>query len=92
MRTISQRELRNDSGRVLRDLQSGEQVMVSISGTVIGILRMDAVPEAPQQVVDPERRRRALAGLTPLTGAERERWRADIDATPDPLDDPWERS
>ena len=92
MRTISQRELRNDSGRVLRDLQDGEELLVSVSGTVIGVLRMDPAPGPPMRSVGPGERRRMLARQPVLTPEQRHAWRADIDLLPDPLDDPWERA
>lgn len=32
MRTISQREMRNDSGQILRDVESGEAMVVTRRG------------------------------------------------------------
>ena len=39
MRTITQRELRNDSGAVLREVQAGNTVVVSRNGEPIAELR-----------------------------------------------------
>jgi antitoxin (DNA-binding transcriptional repressor) of toxin-antitoxin stability system len=37
-KTITQRELRNDSGRILRDLDRGESFAVTRKGVVVGQL------------------------------------------------------
>ncbi len=42
-RTISQRELRNDSAAVLREVQSGQTLIVTRNGTPIAELRPVAV-------------------------------------------------
>lgn len=38
MRTISQRELRNDSGEIMRALERGESFTVTRRGTPVGLL------------------------------------------------------
>ena len=38
-RTITQRELRNESGAILREVEAGRTVIVSRNGTPIGELR-----------------------------------------------------
>ena len=38
-RTISQRELRNDSGEIMRALDRGEDFVVTRNGTAVGELR-----------------------------------------------------
>lgn len=38
MRTISQREMRNDSGQVLRDVEGGEEIIVTRRGTPVAQL------------------------------------------------------
>lgn len=39
IRTITQRELRNDSGAVLREVEAGRTIIVSRNGTPVGELR-----------------------------------------------------
>lgn len=46
-RTISQRELRNDSGRILRDVQAGETIVVTRYGVAVAELR----PVPPRRFV-----------------------------------------
>jgi prevent-host-death family protein len=73
MRSITQRELRNDSGAILREVQAGETLIVTRNGTPVAELR----PIQPRRFVP----RAAIAGA-----AERapkihsQRFRADIDA------------
>ena len=38
VRTVPHRELRNDSGRILREVQSGETVAVTTRGEVVALL------------------------------------------------------
>ena len=73
MRTITQRELRNESAAVLRDVQAGEVIIVTRNGTPVAELR----PVAPRRFVS----RAAIAGAS--RGAPRidsHRFRADVDA------------
>jgi prevent-host-death family protein len=76
-RTITQRELRNDSGAILREVESGRTVIVSRNGTPIGELR-------------PIRRRRFVPRALIADAAARaaridaRRFRADLDAVVDP--------
>lgn len=43
MRTIPQRELRNDVGRVLREVEAGETIRVTVRGRpVVDIVPLDA--------------------------------------------------
>jgi prevent-host-death family protein len=51
MRTIPQRELRNDSGRVLAAVAAGETIEVTSNGTVMAVM-------VPPQVSPVERGRR----------------------------------
>ncbi|MXY23483.1 MAG: type II toxin-antitoxin system Phd/YefM family antitoxin [Acidobacteria bacterium] len=50
MRTISQRQLRNDSAAILRDVQGGERIVVTRNGTPVAelgpILRRQFVPRS----------------------------------------------
>jgi len=79
-RTITQRELRNQSGAVLREVEAGRTIIVSRNGTPVGELR-------------PIRRRRfvpraaiadAAARAARIDGAQ---FRADLDAVVDPHTD-----
>jgi prevent-host-death family protein len=76
-RVITQRELRNESGAILREVEAGRTVIVSRNGTPVGELR-------------PIRRRRfvpraAIADAAARAGRiDAVRFRADLDAVVDP--------
>ena len=75
-RTITQRELRNDSGAVLREVQAGQTIIVTRNGVPVAELR----PIPPRSFVP---------RLVIATAAERAsrvdaaRMRADLDAVVD---------
>ena len=77
MRTITQRELRNQSGAVLREVEAGRTIIVSRNGTPVGELR-------------PIKRRRFVARATIADAAgnagriDAAQFRADLDAVVDP--------
>ena len=71
-RTISQRELRNDSGAIMRALDRGEVFVVTRNGIPVGELR-----PAQRRFVSRELLREALAHAPAL---EPDRFRADVDA------------
>ncbi len=77
IRTITQRELRNESGAVLREVEAGRTIIVSRNGTPVGELR-------------PIKRRRfvARATITDASGnavrIDAARFRADLDAVVNP--------
>ena len=75
-RTISQRELRNDSGAILREVQAGQTITVTRNGVPVAELR--AVPQRRflLRSVISEAARRA-----PRVDADR--LRADLDAVVD---------
>jgi prevent-host-death family protein len=76
MRTISQRELRNDSAAVLRDVESGQTITVSRNGTPVAELR--PVPRrrfVPRAVIADAARQAPRVDLARL--------RADLDAVVD---------
>ena len=73
MRTISQRELRNQSAAVLRDVQAGEVIIVTRNGTPVAELR----PLAPRRFVSRAAIARAARGAPRI---EFLRFRADVDA------------
>lgn len=76
-RTIHQRELRNDSGAVLRAVQAGETFVVTRNGVPVAELR----PLARQQFVARERIAEAARRAPRIDFRS---FRADLDATVDP--------
>ena len=79
-RTITQRELRNDSGAVLREVQTGQTVTISRNGMPVAELR----PLRGRRFV-PRGTIAAAAKQAPKIDAKR--WRKDIDAIVDPYAD-----
>ena len=75
-KTITQRELRNDSARVLREVQSGETIVVTRNGEPVAELR----PVARRRFV-PRAVIAAAAGRAPRV--DYGRLRADLDAVVD---------
>jgi prevent-host-death family protein len=77
IRTITQRELRNESGAVLREVEAGRTIIVSRNGTPVGELR-------------PIKRRRFVARATIMDASgnavriDAARFRADLDAIVNP--------
>lgn len=75
-REITQRQLRNESGEIMRELDRGESFVVTRNGVPVGELR-------------PIRRRRfvpkdvALAVFSGAASVDYERLRADVDANLD---------
>jgi prevent-host-death family protein len=79
-RVITQRELRNDSAAVLRDVQAGQTVIVTRNGMPVAELR----PLSPRRFVP----RAALAAAAPRAPrVDFVRLRADLDAVVDPAAD-----
>ena len=77
VRTISQRELRNDSASVLRDVQSGETITVTRNGTPLAELRpVSRRTVVPRSVIAASARRAPRVDLARL--------REDLDAIVDP--------
>jgi prevent-host-death family protein len=75
-RTITQRQLRNESAQVLREVQAGETIIVTRSGVPVAELR--PVPPrrfVPRAVIADAARRAPRVEL--------ERFRADLDAVVD---------
>ncbi len=71
-RTISHRELRNESGEILRALDRGEDFLVTRSGVPVGELR-----PARRRFVSRELLLEAFRHASPIDHA---RFRSDIDA------------
>lgn len=72
-RVITQRELRNDSGAILREVQAGQTIIVTRNGVPVAELR----PIAPRRFV-PRAAIADVAGRAPRIDAAR--FRADVDA------------
>lgn len=71
-REITQRELRNDSGEIMRALDRGESFIVTRNGVPVGELR----PVRRRRFVPVDVVMTAFAGAPPL---DPERFRADVD-------------
>ena len=75
-RSITQRELRNDSGAVLRAVQAGETVTVTRNGTPVAELR--PVPSTRLVARD-----LIAAAQSSAPRIDAERFRADVDSVVD---------
>lgn len=75
-REITQRELRNGSGEIMRALDRGESFIVTRNGVPVGEL----VPIRQRRFVAAEAAVAAFVGAAPV---ELERFRSDIDAVLD---------
>ena len=75
-REISQRELRNDSGAVLREVQGGETIVVTRNGTPVAELR----PLGQTRFVS---RAALVEGARILPRVDVNRFRRDLDAVVD---------
>jgi antitoxin (DNA-binding transcriptional repressor) of toxin-antitoxin stability system len=71
-RTISQRELRNDSGAIMRGLDKGETFVVTRRGVPVGEL----IPIRRRRFAPRQRVAEVFAGAAPL---DRDRFVADVD-------------
>ncbi len=76
-RTITQRELRNDSARVLREVEAGETLLIARGGVPIAELR----PAQPRRFVP---RAVIASAATRAPRVDSVRLRADLDAVVDP--------
>lgn len=78
-RDLTQRELRNDSGEIMRALDAGESFVVTRKGVPVGEL----TPVRRRRFVDRGTAVAAFRGASPLNP---DRWRADLDrhASQDP--------
>lgn len=74
-RTISQRELRNESGEIMRALERGEDFVITRNGVPVGELR-----PVRRTFVSREELVAAMRGAPPI---DYERFRRDIDAVVD---------
>lgn len=76
-RTITQRELRNKSGEIMRGLDRGEEYTITRNGVPVGVL----LPVARRQFVSAEALVAAFKGLPPI---DSKRFFDDLDAIADP--------
>jgi prevent-host-death family protein len=76
MRTITQRELRNDSGAILRDVQAGQVIVISRNGVPVAELR----PLPPRRFVT---RPMIADAARRAPRVDADRLRADLDAVVD---------
>ena len=75
-RAITQRELRNDSAAVLRDVEAGQTLVVTRNGTPVAELRpIQSHRFAPRAAI--------VAAAAPAPGVDAARFRADLDAVID---------
>jgi prevent-host-death family protein len=72
-RKLTQRELRNKSGEIMRALDDGEEFIVTRNGVPVGELR----PVRRRQVIPKDVLLAAFEGAPPI---DYEQFRADIDA------------
>ena len=72
MRTITQRQLRNDSAAILREVQAGQSLIVTRNGTPVAELR----PVSPRRFVPREVIAEAARGAPRIDLA---RFRSDLD-------------
>ena len=76
-KVISQRELRNDSGQVLRDVADGESFIVTRNGVPTArLIPLGRRTEVPRDEVIA-----AVRGIAPM---DFQRFRDDVDAVVDP--------
>ena len=76
VRTITQRQLRNESAAILRDVQAGQSMIVTRNGTPVAELR----PVSPHRFVPRDVIAQAAATAPPIDAA---RFRADLDGIVD---------
>jgi prevent-host-death family protein len=81
VREITQRELRNDSGEIMRDLDQGESFIVTRNGVPVGEL----TPLRRRRFVTAEA---AVAAFTDAPAINPARFRADVDRVVDPSPHP----
>jgi prevent-host-death family protein len=85
MKTIAQRELRNQSGEILRQAEAGEQFTITVDGRPVAVLG----PCPKRQWVPREEFLKAFRGLPPDPSLMDEL--REMDGIQDELTDPWDR-
>src|ERR1700733_7680438 len=86
MREITQRQLRNESGEIMRELDRGESFIVTRNGTPVGELR----PILRRQFVPAEV---AIAAFSGVGHIDHQQFRADVDrfVDQDPTPRVWDK-
>ncbi len=84
-RTIPQRELRNNIGEVLREVEAGARIRVTVRGRAVA----DLVPVEPRQTWAPWESVERLRAEAPLDPDLRSEIAAALGESPG--DDPWKR-
>lgn len=86
MREITQRQMRNDSGEIMRELDRGESFLVTRNGTPVGELR----PIRRRQFVPAEV---AIAAFSGVGQIDHKQFRADVDrfVNQDPTLSAWDK-
>jgi prevent-host-death family protein len=85
MKTIAQRELRNQSGEILRQAEAGQQFTITVDGRPVAVLG----PFQKRQWVPKEDLLKALQGLPPDLSLRDDLRK--MDETLEALTDPWDR-
>jgi len=85
MKTIPQRELRNQSGEILRQAEAGEQFTITVDSRPVAVLG----PFLRRQWIPKEELLTALRGLPPDTSLLDDL--REMDEGADELTDPWAR-
>lgn len=89
MKTISVREFRNESGRVLKEIAAGGSFTITSNGHPVADIFPHRATPAPRSFVPLGDLRGALSGL-PVVDARH--WLADArEGIEGDVDDPWER-
>jgi prevent-host-death family protein len=84
IREITQRELRNDSGEILRSVERGETFTITRNGTPIGrLIPLRRKTFVPREVV------MAVFASAPTLDADRFRADTDADIDQDPFSREW---
>lgn len=85
VKTIAHRDLRNQSGRVLREAQAGERFVVTVGGRPVAVLG----PLEPRAFVPTRQVREGLRTITPDAGFAKDARR--LGGRLNDTQDPWRR-
>lgn len=79
IKTVSHRELRNNSAGILRAVAAGESFIVTNHGSVVAVIKPVSAPDYAGLTVQRADRSRSLRGLKPAEGGSDETTRQSID-------------
>jgi prevent-host-death family protein len=85
MKTIAQRDLRNQSGEILRQAEAGQQFTITVDGRPVAMLG----PYQKRQWVPKEELLKVLRGLPPDSSLMDDL--REMDGPLEELTDPWDR-